>query len=247
MARLQMFSWGFWGWGTATRKLVTAVDAAEKRHGFNPPIFVDIRVRRSGRAPGFRGDAFERVLGRERYRWMPSLGNANITMGKRGVKIACPMASDQLLDLALDNVQGGRRIIFFCACESPWRTDCHRHTVSRLLRSSARRRRSLVEISEWPGGRPGRVEVVRVSPLTLQAVARGAKAVPLPRPGLAIKFAGIPWGTVELPVAVGPAAYRSSGWVLPRFTENSKAVLEISTARRDAARLRRALGLDRDR
>ena len=78
MRRLTVFSWGFWGWGTATPQLVAAVDAAERRRGFAPPLFVDIRFRRSGRAIGFKEHAFEQLLGRRRYRWMPTLGNSSI-------------------------------------------------------------------------------------------------------------------------------------------------------------------------
>jgi len=43
--------------------------------GFQPPIFVDIRIRRSVRAAGFTGSAFERLVGQDRHRWMKSLGN----------------------------------------------------------------------------------------------------------------------------------------------------------------------------
>jgi hypothetical protein len=51
-----MFSWGFSGWGTATRQLVAAMDAAEEQRGFKPPMFADIRLRREGCAPEFRGE-----------------------------------------------------------------------------------------------------------------------------------------------------------------------------------------------
>jgi hypothetical protein len=47
-----LFSWGFWGWGTSTPQLVEATDALEAARGFNPPVFVDTRLLRSGRAPG---------------------------------------------------------------------------------------------------------------------------------------------------------------------------------------------------
>ena len=57
---LTLFTWGYWGWGgstRSTRKLVQAVDLAEKKRKHKPPIFVDIRLRRSVRAKGFIGDA----------------------------------------------------------------------------------------------------------------------------------------------------------------------------------------------
>src|SRR5262245_20099758 len=101
MTRLSTFTWGFWGWGAATRQLVQAVDLAETGRGFAPPVFVDIRYRRTGRAPGFKGPAFEDLLGWRRYRWIPTLGNSSIGTG-RAPRIACPAAANQLLDLALD-------------------------------------------------------------------------------------------------------------------------------------------------
>jgi hypothetical protein len=57
---LTLFTWGYWGWGgstRSTRKLVQAVDVAEKKRGQKPPFFVDIRLQRSVRAKGFIGDA----------------------------------------------------------------------------------------------------------------------------------------------------------------------------------------------
>ena len=45
-----LFSWGYWGWGNATERLVEAIDAAERARGFCPSIFVDTRLRRQGRA-----------------------------------------------------------------------------------------------------------------------------------------------------------------------------------------------------
>jgi hypothetical protein len=254
MKRISIFSWGFWGWGTATRKLVAAVDAVERQRGFGPPIFVDIRFRRAGRAPGFRGRAFENLLGRQCYRWMPTLGNSNVSTGK-SMRIACPKAVDQLLDLAIDADEQSKRVIFFCACESPIASNCHRHKVADLLLVSARRRRVSVEVPEWPGGLPSaRAISLRVSPETLLSVARGAKTVPLNRKRVPVELAGLPWGTLvvikagrrELPVAVGPAAYRRDYWVLPRFQErDAETPWDIPALRRQTARLRRIFRLDK--
>jgi hypothetical protein len=41
---LSLFSWGYWGWGNAARQLVEAVDAVEQARGFQPPLFVDVRI-----------------------------------------------------------------------------------------------------------------------------------------------------------------------------------------------------------
>jgi hypothetical protein len=47
----------------ATPQLVESVDAVETSRGFEPPIFVDIRIRRNVWAKGFVGNAFEKLLG----------------------------------------------------------------------------------------------------------------------------------------------------------------------------------------
>src|ERR1700724_2060014 len=101
-ARLHMFTFGYWGWGSATREFVQSVDAAERQRGFCPPIFVDVRIHRGVRAAGFRDDAFERLLGRARYRWMRGLGNLAVVGRSRGhrVRIKSPAAAAELLTLA---------------------------------------------------------------------------------------------------------------------------------------------------
>ena len=104
-ARLNMFTFGYWGWGSATRELVRRVDAVERRRGFRSPIFVDIRIHRGVRAAGFRDDAFERFLGRARYRWMRGLGNLAVVghSGGRRVKINSPAAATELLEFARED------------------------------------------------------------------------------------------------------------------------------------------------
>ena len=84
---LTMFSWGYWGWGNATKQLVESVDLAEKRRGFRPPIFVEIRILRQGRAKGFVGSVFRDLVGASRYRWMPDLGNLAVAQRLRHMKI----------------------------------------------------------------------------------------------------------------------------------------------------------------
>ena len=248
MKGLSIFSWGFWYWGTSTSQLLAAVKVAEARRGFRPPIFVDVRYRRSGRAPGFKDGAFEALLGWRRYRWMPSLGNSNIGI-RKGIRIACPPAADQLLDFARDAAERSTRVIFFCACESPWGWDCHRHEVARLVGRAAQRRGLAVHVQEWPGGEPSsRPLALHVSAETLRALAGGAKSVPLPYRRVPPAFASLPWGALvrvtaggqQLPVSVGPAAFRSGRWVLPRF-EDAKAepTEDLQTLRRRAIKLRR--------
>lgn len=67
---LTLLSWGYEGWGNWTDELVQTADAVEKARGRRPPVFVDIRARRSVRAEGFRDKAFERRFGPDRCRWI---------------------------------------------------------------------------------------------------------------------------------------------------------------------------------
>jgi hypothetical protein len=90
---LTLFTFGYWGWGSATRELIRAIDTAERKKGFSPPIFFDIRLNRSVRAKGFRDDAFERLLPRGRYHWFPRLGNINIATKDSGVNIKDPFSA----------------------------------------------------------------------------------------------------------------------------------------------------------
>lgn len=88
-----LFSWGYYGWGNHTDRLVEAVDAVEESRGFRPPVFVDIRIRRSVRAVGFNGTRFEKLLGPERHRWMPSLVKKMNRLTERADHPDCGMAS----------------------------------------------------------------------------------------------------------------------------------------------------------
>lgn len=153
-----LYSWGYWGWGNATKALVRSVDAAEAIQGRRPPIFVDIRIRRNVRAKGFTGDAFERTVRRNRYRWIRDLGNESVLTGARRTHLRNPRAAAQLLDLAIEASAGRRRLIFFCACEFP-RADgkqCHRVDVTRLVYAAARKRGIDVTIQERSFGEPKR-------------------------------------------------------------------------------------------
>ncbi len=220
------------------------------REGLLPHMFVDVRYRRTGRASGFKGDAFESLLGRQRYRWMRTLGNSSIGTVRRKIRISCPMAADQLLDLALDAAERRMRVIYFCACESPWRLpDCHRLTVAGLLSRAASRRGVKLEVPEWPGGKPalGR-RTLAVSPETLRAVQNGADAVPLNMKRVPADWASLPWGTVVelkagsevLPVPVGPASYRRNRWALPLFDDGPLGrSVEVPILRRQVQTLRR--------
>lgn len=153
-----LYSWGYWGWGNATKELVRRVDTAEAAQGHRPPIFVDIRIRRNVRAKGFTGDAFERTVRRNRYRWIRDLGNESVLTGATRTRLRNPRAAAQLLDLAIEASAGRRRLIFFCSCEFP-RVEgkqCHRVDVTRLVYREARKRRIAVTIQESSFGEPKR-------------------------------------------------------------------------------------------
>ena len=219
-ARLNMFTFGYWGWGSATRELVKSVDAVERQRGYRPPVFVDIRIHRSVRAPGFRDDAFERLLGRFRYRWMPGLGNRAVIgeSGGRRVRIKTPSAAPDLLALARKVARQRRRVIFFCSCEHPGR--CHRHVVAGLLLRAAAARGIDLRIAEWPGGEPA------TSPVNLQIQnvrTASSPRIPLSSSRGLARLAGLPYGTVVAAswaksnniLPVGPARYAATGWYLP--------------------------------
>jgi len=240
-----LFSWGYYGWGNHTPRLLQAVDAVETSRGFEPPLFVDIRIRRAVRAKGFQGSAFEKLLGPARHRWMKSLGNLFIRTGTGPqIQIASPAAADGLLDLAIDLTGHQQRLLFFCSCQWP-RCDgsifCHRATVGELVLQAARKRDLAVEVVEWPGGQPKEIDL-DVSGQVYAAVRKGRKTVPLGHPSNLAEFAGLPWCSKvtlhsngsSLQRFVGPVIWQKDQWALPVLADDAP----------DAERLRRALGLE---
>ncbi len=49
------FSFGYWGWGNATGQLVRAGDTVEGFLGHEPPLNIDIGIKRAGHAQGSSG------------------------------------------------------------------------------------------------------------------------------------------------------------------------------------------------
>jgi hypothetical protein len=198
MSTVRLFTWGYWGWGTSARQLVEAVDAAEAARGFAPPVFVDVRWRRQGRAADFVGNRFAELVGEDRYRWFQGLGNKAI--GEGGMEIARPSDVDPLLDLATAAATERRRAIFFCACEFPLTNAggrCHRTLVAELLLSAAKRRQMKCGTAEWPGGGPERL-VVEVSQPDFAKLRRGGRGVPLREPFDLGVMAAVPWYSVAI-------------------------------------------------
>lgn len=230
---LEAFSWGYAGWGPYTKELVTLVDAVERARGFAPPLFVDVRLRRMVRAPGFRERAFEELMG-ERQVWMPQLGNLAIADEEITMTIAEPAAAGDLLTRIEEANQAGRRVIFFCACASPtMRESCHRGEVTELLGAAARKRRLSLTVQEWPGGAPERRDVAisddDLKVLKRHLTAKGATTIAVP-PGMELAEAGaLPHYTVmrcsagddALWAITGAAVYTAQGWRLPVYTTMS--------------------------
>jgi hypothetical protein len=212
VTRTTLFSFGYWGSGSATRALVDAVNDAEAQRGFDPPLWVDIRISRAVRAAGFRDNAFEKLLGR-RYLHMQSLGNSALHSGRARIAIRDPGAAEELLDHALSNPS--RRVIFFCSCELP--AGCHRHVVAKLLTKAAHRRKADVTVIEWPGGDPT-TQSFEVPLPVFRALARETQK------------------TLALPPHMSPATAASLPWATTAVVTANDASDVTAAARRDAAR-----------
>ena len=220
--KLTAFSWGYWGWGNAVPQFLAAAAAAEAARGFKPPVFADVRLRRSVRAPGFDGTAFEKAVGQDRYRWFDGLGNARIATHEEGVEIAKPGEANHLLDFILEQAAARRRVVFFCACPTNQLLPCHRHKVTRLLLKVARARNVDLTVVEWPGGEPDCRDVPLDPTQWKQA---GGATIPLgmslPKDGLAT----LPWGSTVVirsgtdarAILTGPAFFLKGQWRLPKF------------------------------
>jgi len=253
MSRLTIFSWGYWGWGNATQRLVEVVDAVERDRGFGPPTFVDIRISRSVRAKGFSGDAFRQTVGVARYRWMPELGNVSVVEHTAGIRIRKPEAAEDLLEAAIEALSRNSRVLFYCSCEIPGvrghSNECHRTTVAHLLLDAARRQRRSLEVVEWPGGEPITIEL-QVDAHVLGKIRGGLKSVPLHEPFRLGMNGAIPWCSIAIlrcreqsvPVLTGPARCDSRGWYLPVLKTASRDTGTIDSLIDEGDRLRRGCG-----
>ena len=251
--QLTIFSWGYYGWGNATPQLLQAVDAVETARGFEPPIFVDTRIRRSVRARGFNGSAFEKLLGTGRHKWMRSLGNKAVldrdNRDPLAIELAEPQAAAELFDFALSSAAQNRRLLFFCSCQWPqWdRGLCHRTEIARLLLGVADKRGLGVQVVEWPGGDPEHIDL-ETSPEIFSAVRKGRKTIPLKESVDLQRMAELPWGSIatlrargeEVHRVVGPAIRQQETWALPVLATGENREVSIDECRKDGARLRRA-------
>jgi hypothetical protein len=229
MKTIRAFTWGYWGWGSESRHFVRAVDRLEKKRRFLPPVFVDLRIARGGRAVDFKGNAFRDIVGSRRYVWMPKLGNKKIKtkQGKR-LQIAEPASASDLLDRIVQLHKERRRVVMFCACGQPLfggRLNCHRVAVADLLAKEAKKRRLSLEVSEWPGAEPVSLRV-RATRSQESAILKGLCHIPLgPATGRIPAMAVLGWGSairfetsnVYGTIITGPADVQGSQWQLGAF------------------------------
>jgi hypothetical protein len=200
-----LFTFGYWGWGNSTRQLAQLVDTVEKHRGYNPPLFVDLRISRAVRAIGFNGEAFLNTVGNQRYRWFSGLGNVAILEGGR-IRLKDAKNALGLLYLSLSQVKQNRRVIAFCACEYPriaGNIACHRVTVADKVISYAREEGRHVNIVEWPGYDTGENSITLKYPNPdYTRILRGAKWIPIERQ------LSLPEGQVQCR-GISPSRYRA--------------------------------------
>ncbi len=228
MTVYEAFSFGYHGWGNHTDELVEAVDTVEEARGWKLPLFVDIRIKRSGRAKGFVGDQFASRVGADRYRWLPGLGNRSVQDKniKGDIVIDEPIAALELLSWIVCERKRQRRVIFLCHCEYPW--SCHRHKVANLLLTAAKVNGVRLKVSEWPGGTPrvNRIPHFELSKEQTKSddalyllLAAGTSPKPL------VNALSLPWmsiarvsvGEWKRTIITGPAKFTHRGWALPKF------------------------------
>jgi len=249
---LTIFSFGYWGWGMSTPQLVKAVDAVERSRGFRPPVFVDIRIQRSVRAPGFNGRAFEELVGPKRHRWMPGLGNKHIQSRKGPpIQIAKPEEAETLLDVALEAANDNRRIIFFCSCQYPregnWR--CHRTEVGALVLKAAKHRKIELTWVEWRGGEPIRFQL-ETDQKSFRRLHGDGQNIPAPSVLPLSTLAGIPWGSMaevvtgddRMKAIVGPAIWRQKQWQFPALYKDPINSMSRAQFSREAEATRKYYG-----
>ena len=256
MAKLKAFTWGYWGWGSESERFVHAVDSMEKKRGFLPPIFVDLRFARGGRAANFKGTSFRDIVGSRRYVWMPKLGNKRIKSKKgKPIQIANPGVAENLLDLILDNAKTRRRVVMFCACEEPLLKmddgfpSCHRVEVASLLLKAAKKRGLKLEMSEWPGESLSAVRV-KADDMQDKALASDARYIPIGSVGARLPaLAVLGWGSnvrfvspgKSRTIVTGPATVGKGRWRLKVF-DDAKFTEGMSARERGDALLRAGYG-----
>ena len=249
MKRVTAFTWGYWGWGHAAPQFVRAAGALERKRGFKPPVFVDVRLSRSVRAPAFRDRAFERAMGPKRYVWIPKLGNKRFRTG--GMELQDETGARDLLDVIVSASKESKRVIFFCACESPIAVDgCHRYLARDALLREGKRARMPLTVQEWPGTAPsGEVDLlVNADEACADALDRKRDWIPLPATVKVADLAGLPFGALvrfatgggPVHVLAGQVLFRKGRWHLRRLDDRATGPAALLAA---AHAYRRGLAL----
>lgn len=241
-----IFSFGYHGWGTQTRRLINLVDDSEKESGFRPPLWVDARDNRSVRAPGFRDHEYRKALGHDRYEWMQGLGNKNVS-NDRPAELNDPSAIGMLLDRALEESSEKRRVIFFCSCQLPdWKgASCHRfRLISPLLVRHAKKLGKKISVIEWPGGNP---RTIRIGGNSRILALLKAERSSLPMRALRVAVPrNLPYGSIvefqfpdqTVPILTGLAFFRKE-WLLPWYEIPFRPNLSKSYLQKKSSQLRK--------
>jgi hypothetical protein len=247
----EAFSFGYHGWGN---QLVQAIDTVEAAHGWKPPLFVDIRIQRSGRAKGFQRDRFARRVGADRYHWLRGLGNRSVRDKniEADIVIDEPIAVLELLSRIVRERNRRRRVIFFCHCEYPW--SCHRHKVANLLLAAAKANGIRLNVSEWPGGMLRVQRIPRFDLSRKQARSDDAHYLLLSEgmsPKKLQRALSLPWMSIvrvgdddwQRTIITGPAKFTHRGWALPSFgAQHGQSAKAFKRLIADAHRQRITLG-----
>ena len=123
--------------------------------------------------------------------------------------------------------------------------------MAELVLKAAKKRGVQVEIVEWPGGEPRRIDL-GVTPQVLAAVRKSRMTVPLGSPPNLAKVAGLPWCSIatlqsngeNLHRVVGPAIRQPDQWVLPILSADFDSATSLTEHESDATKLRRHFGLE---
>lgn len=245
---MQIYSFGYEGWGPYPDKLLALLREVSAQRSFGAPLLVDTRVRREVRAPGFTAKGIAGWATRQNYRWIPELGNAyiggarsqhTVDRGWGNIAILDGRAIAPLADL-IQRLDGERRnVIFFCHCPLPRHNcradgsdclDCHRSAIAELLSEELVRRGEPFAIQEWPGGKAREVALELAPSLVRKLLAPNyRKSIPFD-PTAWPQLRCLPWGSRVVATSSGPeqagAAFvtgpakptAGSDWLLPVLT-----------------------------
>ncbi len=145
-------------------------------------------------------------------------------------------------------------MMFFCGCDSPQvdrKITCHRWTVGTSLLKAARRQGIDIEVVEWPGEAPERIEVP-LSRKDFTSVERGRMTIPLGRRPALEEVVGLGWGSVaticcgeeQIYRVVGPVIYRGQQWHLQVLEYDDELANSHAAYERMAASARKSWGLE---